>query len=62
MDKKFIFVTNKEIHEKLVSLGFKLLKETENYSIFLNEESGVETFSLDFSQIDGVVLSNTLSF
>lgn len=58
MNKKFIYVYKKEDKDRLIKLGFKLLKKDEKNGIwcFINTNDSQEVF--DF----GVLYSNTLTF
>jgi hypothetical protein len=58
MDKKFIYVYKEEDKDRLMNLGFKLLKKDDKNEIwcFMNTDSSQEVF--DF----GVLYSNTLTF
>lgn len=55
-DKKFIFVKDEKVKQVLENAGYHLLKTNENFWVFLNNNSK------QFSQLDNVVYSNTLTF
>lgn len=58
MSKNFICTADKETSDKLIKLGFKLLKTSNNFYTFINDASS------NFEQIDEtkILRTNTLTF
>lgn len=56
MDKKFILTTSTATKDKLLKLGFKLVSDSNENFIFLNDNK------LNFSNLENIVYSNKLTF
>jgi len=55
-DAKFILVRDEKTKDQLEKSGFRLLRQAGNHWIFINDKSK------NFSQINNVVYSNSLTF
>ena len=55
-DKKFILVKDENVKHVLENAGYRLFKANENFWVFLNNNTN------QFSQLENVVYSNTLTF
>ena len=56
--KKFIYVQDKKIKDKLLSLGYHLIQENNNLYIFENKE----TLNFDLDDTYKYVMSDILTF
>ena len=56
---KFIYLFNRDARDKLLSLGFTILKNNEKDNIFVFENSQTMNFSLSNEEF---VFSDTISF
>lgn len=62
MQGKFIYVFNSDTRDKLIALGYRLLKTNDSRNIYVFENSKRLTFSENETNNFKLVFSDTLTF